>query len=200
MELIEFLIKEKKLKTSEIIEAFSKIKREDFIPDGFKHLSNLDQPLPIGHNQTISQPQVVAFMLEKLQPKPGEKILDIGAGSGWTSALLAEIVSQKKGGQVIAVELIPEIADFGQNNLKKYSFIKKGIVKFINDSAFKGYSKYAPYDKILVSASAPEIFPEWQEQIKENGIIVASVKNSIFVIDKNKEQEYYGFSFVPLKE
>ncbi len=200
MELLNFLIKEKHLKTPKIIEAFSKVKREDFIPEGFQHLAQYNQPVPIGKGQTISQPQVVAFMLEELMPRPGEKILDIGAGSGWTTALLAQIVSQKKGGKVIALELLPEIAEFGKKNIQKYDF---KVVDFLCLNAVEGYEKEAPYDKILVSASIKKIPQKWKEQLKVGGRIVASVESSILVIEKEKEKfkekEYFGFSFVPFK-
>ncbi|MDD5606481.1 MAG: protein-L-isoaspartate O-methyltransferase [Candidatus Pacebacteria bacterium] len=190
------------LKTPIIIKAFSKIKRKDFIPQGFKHLAEFDEPIPIGYGQTISQPQVVAFMLEQLQPKPGNKILDIGAGSGWTTALLAQIVSQKKGGKVIAMELISELAEFGRNNDKKYNCIKKGVVEFLCQNAFLGYKEQAPYDRILVSACAQKIPQEWKDQLKIGGKIVTSFKSSIIVLEKKKQgfeqKEYSGFSFVPL--
>ena len=91
MNLIDNLISEGWLKSPRIIEAFRKIKREDFLPDHLKDLAQLNEALPIGYGQTISQPLVVALMLELLEPKEGEKILDIGSGSGWTTALLAYI-------------------------------------------------------------------------------------------------------------
>ena len=121
MSLIDSLIQQGWLKTPEIIEAFRKIKRIDFLPEDMKDLAELNEALPIGYGQTISQPLVVAFMLELLQPKKGEKILDIGSGSGWTSALLADIVSQKENsGKVIAIEFIPELKEFGEKNVAKY--------------------------------------------------------------------------------
>ncbi len=86
MPLIESLIEEGWLKTPNIIEAFKKIKRVDFLPQEVKDLAELNEALPIGYSQTISQPLVVAFMLEQLNPQPGDKILDIGSGSGWTSS------------------------------------------------------------------------------------------------------------------
>ena len=92
MALIDNLIQEGWLKTPRIIEAFRKIKRVDFLPENIKNLAELNEALPIGYGQTISQPLVVAFMLEQLQPEIGDKILDVGSGSGWTSALLGEIV------------------------------------------------------------------------------------------------------------
>ena len=88
MSLIDSLIQQGWLKTPEIIEAFRKIKRIDFLPEDMKDLAELNEALPIGYGQTISQPLVVAFMLELLQPKKGEKILDIGSGSGWTALSL----------------------------------------------------------------------------------------------------------------
>src|SRR4030043_2280630 len=95
MALINDLIKEGWLKTPRIIEAFSKIKRVDFLPEDIKDLAEENTALSIGFGQTISQPLVVAFMLELLEPKPGENILDIGAGSGWTAALLAYATSEE---------------------------------------------------------------------------------------------------------
>jgi len=201
MNLIDSLIQDGWLKTPRIIDAFKTIKRIDFLPEESKDLAELNDALPIGYGQTISQPLVVAFMLEQLQPEEGEKILDIGSGSGWTSALLAHCVSQK--GKVIAIEIIPELKDFGEKNIAKYNFIEKGIVNCICADGSKGYKKEAPYDKILVSASAKSIPKAWKEQLKINGRIVAPVENSIWVIIKKSEKdfeeiEYPGFIFVPL--
>ena len=88
-----------------ILQAFASIRREDFVPQDVKPLASLNEALPIGYNQTISQPMVVGFMLELLEPKKGDHILDIGAGSGWTTALLSHIVGEK--GKVIGLEIIP---------------------------------------------------------------------------------------------
>src|SRR6056297_1533626 len=124
MAFLDNLIKKGWLKTDRIINAFKNIKRKDFVKPDLKEISNYNQALPIGYNQTISQPLVVAFMLEKLDPKPGQKILDIGSGSGWTTALLAEIVGKE--GKVIAIEIIEELMKFGKKNVRKYNFIEKG--------------------------------------------------------------------------
>jgi len=116
--LINQLISEGTLKTPAIISAFEKIKREDFMLPENADEAEANYPLSIGHSQTISQPFTVAFMLELLEPQPGDKILDIGSGSGWTTALLAEIIGPQ--GQVFAIERIPELKKFGENNVKKY--------------------------------------------------------------------------------
>lgn len=133
--LVENLKNEGWLKTEKIIEAFLKIKREDFVQD--KDLSYYDTALEIGNGQTISQPLVVAFMLELLQPQAGEKILDIGSGSGWTTALLAYCVGEN--GKVIAVEIISELKKMGEEKVKKYNFTKKGITKFVLGDGKFGY-------------------------------------------------------------
>ena len=92
MDLIENLIKDGWLKSPKIIDAFKKIKRVDFLPEELKDSADLNTALPISYGQTISQPLVVAFMIEQLNPKEGDKVLDIGSGSGWTTALLSHIV------------------------------------------------------------------------------------------------------------
>ena len=179
MALIDNLIAEGWLKTPEIIKAFQKIKRVDFLPDDVKDLAELNEALPIDFGQTISQPLVVAFMLEQLQPQPGDNILDIGSGSGWTTALLSEIVGLK--GKVIAIDIIPELVKFGEKNAAKYSFIEKGIAKFICADGSKGYEKEAPYDKILASASVQGELPKnWKEQLKIGGRIVTPISSSIW--------------------
>jgi len=195
MTLIDSLIEEGWLKTPRIIEAFKKIKRVDFLPEDMKDLAELNEALPIGYGQTISQPLVVAFMLEQLEPKEGDKILDIGSGSGWTSALLGEIVGGKslsagRQGKVIAIDVIPELVEFGKNNVAKYNFLapyrtkgsgagiekglpagRQGIVEFICADGSKGYKKEAPFDKILCSAAIQDRIPSaWKEQLKTRAL------------------------------
>ncbi|MBU4204945.1 protein-L-isoaspartate O-methyltransferase [Patescibacteria group bacterium] len=206
MSLIDSLIQGGWIKTDLVKEAFKKIKREDFLPEELKNLAEINEALPIGHGQTISQPLVVAFMLEQLQPKSGEKILDVGSGSGWTTALLAQIVSGESTasqGRVIAVEIVPELKEFGERNVAKYSFIKKGIVKFLMADGSKGLIKEAPFDKIIASASTDSIPAAWKEQLRVGGKIVAPIGSSIKTILKKSETEFEeidhpGFVFVPL--
>jgi len=208
MALIDDLIREGWLKTPRIIEAFQKIKRVDFLPEDMKDLAELNEALPIGDGQTISQPLVVAFMLEQLQPEPGDKILDIGSGSGWTTALLSEIVGKK--GRVLAIEIIPDLKEFGEQNVAKYNFIEKGIVEFILGDGSKGYPNISSrpelvegFDKILASATAKEVPLAWKEQLKVNGRIITPIGSSIWLFVKKSEKEfeqyeYPGFAFVPL--
>lgn len=201
--LIKELIRGKYLKTPRIIEAFKLIDRKDFVPLDLKDDAYINEPLPIGFGQTISQPLTVAFMLEHLSPDPNEKILDIGTGSGWQSALLAQIVGE--GGKIIAIERIPELARMSEDNIAKYNFIEKNIVEVICGDGSKGYEKFAPYDKIIAAAAAYELPKSWKEQLKVGGKIVAPVDHSIIVAEKMGDnefdiKEYFGFSFVPLVE
>jgi len=182
--------------------AFAQIKREDFVPPELKSIAGVDEALPIGEGQTISQPFTVRFMLEKLRPKAGDKILDIGSGSGWTCALSAHIVGAK--GKIIGIEILPALAEFGKKNIAKYTYINKGIVEMICANGANGYKKEAPYDGILVSASLrdKQLPPAWKEQLKIGGRIVVPIQNSIWVFTKEneitfREKEYPGFVFVP---
>ena len=201
MSLTDLLVKEGWLKTERIIDAFKNIERKDFLPANIKNLADVNEALPVGFGQTISQPLTVAFMFELLQPEKGDKILDVGSGSGWTSALLAEIVSEK--GKVIAVEVVSELKEFGEENLAKYKFVEKGIVEFVLGDGSQGYKKEALYDKILASASGYDLPQAWKDQLKIDGRIVCPIGSSIWLFIKKsenefEEKEYPGFVFVPL--
>lgn len=199
--LIEDLIQQGYLRSDIIIDAFRKIRREEFLPGGLKNLSEEDVALPIGSGQTISQPLTVAFMLELLNPERGQNILDVGSGSGWTTALLSEIVGDE--GHVTALEILPEISSWGKKNADRFGFVKKGVAEFHVADGRAGFPKNAPYDRILISASADEIPENLKEQLRVGGRMVIPVENSIWMLEKKeeggfREEEYPGFAFVPL--
>ncbi len=186
------------LNTSKIIEAFQAVDRCYFVPDSLSDHVYIDAPLPIGEGQTISQPSTVAFMLEQLSPTEGNKILDIGTGSGWTTALLCHIVGE--GGSVIGLERVDELIKLGRKNLSQFSFSDHCNIKKAGENLGLPGEKF---DRILVSASADEIPEELFLQLKIGGILVIPVRNSIFKFKKVSDtyverEEFYGFVFVPL--
>jgi protein-L-isoaspartate(D-aspartate) O-methyltransferase len=201
-ELVNYLVRNGVLKSQRIIDAFLAIDRKKFVMPGHEFEAYGDYPLPIGGGQTISQPWTVAFMLELLNPQPKEKILDVGFGSGWTTALLAYIVGEE--GKVYGIEILPSIFEFGKNNIAKFNFIEKKIVELKLGDGSKGWKEYAPFDRILVSAAAKNIPEKLIEQLANNGILVIPDQNGIWKITKIEdklEKEYYpGFLFVPLVE
>jgi len=198
-ELINNLVAQGYLKTPAIIRAFKKINRQDFMPEKIRNQASVNQPLPIGHGATISQPLTVALMLEMLQPKLGDKILDVGSGSGWTSSLLAEIVGFK--GKVSAIERVAALKEFGEKNAKKFNFSN---LKFFCGDGSKGLPKEAPFDKILVSAAAFIIPQELKDQLRVGGrLVIPTAAQDIRIIEKVanskfRETIYEGFIFVPL--
>ena len=197
-ELIQYLINKRVLRSQALINAIQRIDRKNFVIKNEQINAYQDYPLPIGYGQTVSQPSTVAFMLELLDPQQGEKILDIGSGSGRTTALLAKVVGHR--GRVYGVDIIPELAKWGQNNLNKYRLPQAKIKLATNEY---GLPSEAPFDKILVSAAGEEIPIELLEQLKVDGRIVIPIKNKIISlvkkIDGTVEAEEFGdFTFVPL--
>jgi len=196
--LVDEMIFSERLESPQIIDAFRVIDRKYFVPESFENSIYVDAPLPIGNNQTISQPSTVAFMLEKLEPEEGDKVLDIGSGSGWTTALLCHIVGEK--GSVTGLERMDALVEQGEENLSKLQFGSHCRIQRAGDALGLPGEQF---DRILVSASADEIPEELFLQLKIGGILVIPVRNSIFKFKKVSEtyverEEFYGFVFVPL--
>ena len=192
-QLIESL--EKKGFPDKIIKAFQNVKREDLVPENLKSYSYEDIALPVEDGSSISQPSTVAFMLNLLELHQGQKILEIGSGSGYVLALMSDII---KDGKIYGIEINKSLAIKSKKYLEKDSNIE-----IISRSGFNGLPEFAPYDRILISASAPEIPRNLYSQLKDSGIIVAAVKQSIYQIKKENEKitekEFPGFAFVPLQ-
>lgn len=180
-----------------IEDALRAIDRADFVPDDIRSEAYLDTALPIGYGQTISQPVVVVFCLEQLAAENGNRVLDVGSGSGWTTALLAHLVGES--GSVIGVERIPELVVFGQRNLDKYNFRNASIEQA---GEKLGKPDLAPFDRILVSASAERVPETLKTQLSDGGRMVISVRQSICVVERIGENFsticHDGYVFVPL--
>ena len=196
--LVDNMIASNMLKSPLIIDAFRTIDRKYFVPDELVEDAYIDAPLPIGNKQTISQPSTVAFMLERLDPKDGNTVLDIGSGSGWTTALLCYIVGEK--GSVIGVERVDTLVEQGKHNLSKFRFNSHCHIEKAGEKLGLPGKQF---DRLLVSASAEKIPEELFSQLKIGGILVIPIGESIFKFTKVSEtqidkEEFYGFVFVPL--
>lgn len=151
-----------------VLEVMGKVPREEFVAPGERVRSYCDGPLPIGNGQTISQPYIVAYMTEMLELTGSENILELGTGSGYQTAVLAEIVKE-----VSTIELIPELAGRSEELLtKKLGYTN---IRFKIGNGAEGWNEYAPFKRIIVTA-APEVFPELLfDQLEEGGMIIAPV-------------------------
>lgn len=196
--LIRHLIASGVLRTLNIIHAFRQCDRILFVPEEYYSYTYEDRPLPIGRGQTISQPYTVAIMLELLAPQDGNRVLDIGSGSGWTTALLSSAVGSS--GVVEGIEIVPALVEYGNQNLSKADIVNGSIE--LGDSSTLGKPGKL-FDRILVSASASEMPVQLFDQLKPGGILVMPIQNSIWRFVKEEDgsiasYELPGFVFVPL--
>ncbi len=150
-----------------VIEVMMNVPRHEFVPSIYKFLAYADRPLPIGEGQTISQPYIVALMTELLQLKGGERVLEVGTGSGYQAAILAELTHE-----VYTIEIIPSLARTAQERLIKMGY--KNIKVRCGDG-YSGWPEFAPFDAIVVTAAPDHIPPPLVEQLKEGGRMVIPV-------------------------
>lgn len=151
-----------------VLRAFAEVPREAFVPERFRFEADADRPLPIGFGQTISQPYVVAFMTERLALRGTERVLEIGTGSGYQTAILAHLARE-----VFSVEIIPELADRAREVLLDRLGYRNVWLR-AGDGA-EGWPEAAPFDAILVTAAAPEIPPRLVDQLGPGGRMIIPV-------------------------
>ncbi len=181
-----------------VLDAFRTIPREKFVPSGFESEAYCDAPLKIGCGQTISQPFTVLAMIELLNVAKTDKVLEIGAGSGYGAAILGQLASQ-----VYAIEIVSELVKLAQGNLNQ---TKINNVEVIEWDGSRGYDRESPYDRIIVSAACSKIPRALIEQLGEGGIIVAPVGGSRSQVmtrgvkcKGSLQKSYFGnYVFVPL--
>lgn len=199
-DLVKQLILEGRIKTKEVEKAFLDVKREEFVPDHFKHYAYVDSPLEIGHGQTISAPHMVAIMVEGLDIKKGQKILEVGAGSGYHAAIVSKLVGNK--GHVYTIERYSSLAENAKKSLESCGI--KNVTIEIGDGS-EGLPKYAPFDRIYVTCAAPDIPPLLIDQLKNDGKLMVPVGKVVCQLeliekknDKLHSKNLGGCAFVPL--
>jgi protein-L-isoaspartate(D-aspartate) O-methyltransferase len=178
--------------------ALRAVPRVGFLPRGARFRSGFDGPLTIGHGQTNSQPRTVEAMLRLLDVRPGDRILDVGSGSAWTTALLAHVTGDT--GSVIGVELVPELAEWGAANLARTSYDWASIRTAT--PGLLGWPAFAPYDRILVSAEARTLPEELVDQLADGGRIVVPVRGTMTLAIRTGAElatsTHGSYRFVPL--
>ena len=197
-DLIEYWTRNKIITDNNLIKDFTKIQREKFVLKEYKDDAYSDIALPILKGQTISQPTTVMIMLQALELKKTDKVLEVGSGSGYNAALLSKLVKK-----VYTTEIIPELVEFARNNLKN---IKNVMV--IHCDGSKGLKKYSPFDKIIITAASEKVPEILFKQLKNNGILIAPVgpphmQSLLKYKKKNNKlevEDFGSFMFVPLKE
>ncbi|WP_462317273.1 protein-L-isoaspartate(D-aspartate) O-methyltransferase [Marinilabilia sp.] len=165
--MVDTQIAQRGIRSNNVLEAMRKVPRHLFVPSNLVSLAYSDRPLPIGYEQTISQPYIVAFMSEALDVDPGDKILEIGTGSGYQAAVLAEM-----GMEVWTMEIVPGLADFARENLKKTGYSQVNVKC---GNGFKGWPEQAPFDAIILTAAPNQIPETLVEQLKINGTMILPV-------------------------
>lgn len=180
--------------------AFDAVPRESFLPADQRGHARLDRALPIGYGQTNSQPRTVSNMLHLLDVHPGHRVLDVGSGSGWTTALLGHLVGPQ--GRVFGVELVPELVEWSRDNLKTVEMAWTSI-----DQASEGelgLPEEGPFDRILVSAEADELPAALVDQVTDDGLLVVPVAGRLVTAERLPDGELvverHGYyQFVPLR-
>lgn len=200
--LIEKIKHEGYLKSEALERALRETPRHLFVPKRMEEWAYRDEPLPIGEGQTISQPSTVVAMTEALDARPGQKVLEVGAGSGWQAALIANIVGAK--GFVWTIERVQTLAETAKRNLENAGV--KNVKVVLGDGSL-GLKENAPYDRIIVTAAAPDVPEPLAEQLKVKGKMVLPIGDlytqQMFVVEKIRkgvvDKRPIGFfQFVPL--
>jgi protein-L-isoaspartate(D-aspartate) O-methyltransferase len=165
--MVDEQLRARDITSPRVLEAMRQVPRHLFIPEPLRERAYDDSPVPIGLGQTISQPYIVAFMTQALDVQPGHKVLEIGTGSGYQAAVLAELTRE-----VYSIEVLPELADRAKATLADLGY---GYVRLRTGNGYLGWPEHAPFDRIIVTAAPPEIPQALVEQLKVGGLMAIPV-------------------------
>lgn len=181
-QMVERQLRARDITDEQVLDAMATVPRHRFVPEEYVQQAHADHPLPIGHGQTISQPYMVALMTQLVAVKPGEKVLEVGTGSGYQAAILAEI-----GAAVYSVEIIPELASSARQRLDELGY--GSITTDVRDGYY-GWPEHAPFDVIIVTAAPDHVPPSLVEQLADGGRLVIPVGppgayQTLWLVEKN---------------
>jgi protein-L-isoaspartate(D-aspartate) O-methyltransferase len=195
--MVETQIRARDVQSAAVLEAMRRVPRHLFVPDDLRPFAYEDRPLPIGRDQTISQPYIVAYMTEALQPGTAHTVLEIGTGSGYQAAVLADIVKQ-----VYSVEILPDLAETARRAIAAAGYTN---VEVRTGNGYLGWPDHAPFDRIIVTAAPPDIPEALVEQLAIGGVMVVPVgtaNQEIVVITKTAagivQERTIEVRFVPM--
>ncbi len=188
-------IQKRGIENKKVLESLRNVKRHLFVPANVRERAYVDSALPIGYGQTISQPYIVALMTELINPKPDFKVLEIGTGSGYQAAILAEIVDQ-----VYSIEIVTEL---GENVAKRFERLKISNIKSKIDDGYYGWEEYSPFDAILVTAASEHIPPPLIKQLKPGGKMIIPVGSpmqvqTLMLVEKDENGKIKTNSLIPV--
>ncbi|MFP4041598.1 MAG: protein-L-isoaspartate(D-aspartate) O-methyltransferase [Bacteroidales bacterium] len=197
-QMVKQQIVDRGIKDPKVIAAMKDVDRHVYVPKNYRDMAYSDRPLPIGNGQTISQPYIVALMTELLELEEGEKVLEIGTGSGYQAAVLSHITSE-----VYSIEIIEELAEQAKDNLQKQGY---DSIKLKIGDGYKGWEEYAPFDAIIVTCAPSDIPEPLKEQLAEGGRMIIPIGDKfiqelVLFEKKNGElekQEISSVRFVPM--
>ena len=197
-QMVQYQLRDRDIKDERVLTAMSKIPRHQFVSSSWRDLAYSDHPLPIGHNQTISQPYIVAYMSETAEIDPSDRVLEIGTGCGYQAAVLGELAKK-----VYSVEIIPQLADSARQILSELDYEN---IEVKTGDGYQGWAEHAPYDAIIVTAAPKHIPQALIDQLAINGKMVIPVgtwHQEIVVLTKTQdgivEERTLAVRFVPMK-
>ena len=186
------------IKNRLVLEAMSTVPRHEFVPESLRKFAYRDEPLPIGYGQFISQPFVVAFMTEQLDPKPTDRVLEIGTGSGYQAAVLSQLVAE-----VYTIEIIEPLAKRAEADLRRLGYLN---VKVLAGDGYKGWPEYAPFNSIIVTCAPDRVPQPLIDQLQDGGRMIIPVgtlwDQKLYLLQKHgttiEQQAVLPVAFVPM--